>query len=167
MPPRAALRVPALAVLVALVVLGAAQAAELTGTDRADRLLGTSAAETIRGRGGNDRIEGVSPCHRRLRRLESDGVIRGYRAIVDPAAIGLGFEVLVHVTMDREDAATVAEFEQELCLARPAPGRPFPNAGTGEREVAIRIRGARRGRHTIARYGWIATRDGDLPVHRH
>ena len=33
---------------------------------------------------------------------------RGYRAVVDPAAIGLGFEVLVQVTMDREDAATVA-----------------------------------------------------------
>lgn len=58
MQPRAALRVPALAVLVALVVLGAAQAAELTGTDRADRLVGTTGADTIRGRGGNDRIEG-------------------------------------------------------------------------------------------------------------
>ena len=58
MPPRAALRVPALAVLVALVALGAAQAAELTGTDRADRLVGTTSADTIRGRGGNDRIEG-------------------------------------------------------------------------------------------------------------
>ena len=34
-----------------------------------------------------------------------------YRAVVDPAAIGLGFEVLVHGTMDREDAATIATFE--------------------------------------------------------
>lgn len=58
MQPRAALRVPALAVLVALVALGAAQAAERTGTDRADRLVGTTGADTIRGRGGNDRIEG-------------------------------------------------------------------------------------------------------------
>lgn len=56
----------------------------------------------------------VAPCHRRLRELERTGAIRGYRAVVDPAAIGLGFEVLVQVTMDREDAATVAEFEGGL-----------------------------------------------------
>jgi DNA-binding Lrp family transcriptional regulator len=42
----------------------------------------------------------VAPCHRRLRELERTGAIRGYRAVVDPAAIGLGFEVLVQVTMD-------------------------------------------------------------------
>ncbi len=56
----------------------------------------------------------VAPCHRRLRDLERTGVIRGYRAILDPAAIGLGFEVLVQVTMDREDAATITEFEHRL-----------------------------------------------------
>jgi DNA-binding Lrp family transcriptional regulator len=56
----------------------------------------------------------VAPCHRRLRELERAGAIRGYRAVVDPAAIGLGFEVLVFVTMDREDAATVADFERGL-----------------------------------------------------
>jgi len=56
----------------------------------------------------------VAPCHRRLRELEHAGAIRGYRAVVNPAAIGLGFEVLVFVTMDREDAATIAEFESGL-----------------------------------------------------
>jgi DNA-binding Lrp family transcriptional regulator len=56
----------------------------------------------------------VAPCHRRLRELERVGAIRGYRAVVDPTAIGLGFEVLVQVTMDREDAATVADFERGL-----------------------------------------------------
>ena len=56
----------------------------------------------------------VAPCHRRLRELERGGVIRGYRAVIDPAAIGLGFEVLVQVTMDREDAATIARFESSL-----------------------------------------------------
>jgi DNA-binding Lrp family transcriptional regulator len=56
----------------------------------------------------------VAPCHRRLRELEHAGVIRGYRAVVNPAAIGLGFEVLVFVTMDREDAATIATFESDL-----------------------------------------------------
>ena len=36
----------------------------------------------------------VAPCHRRLRELERTGAIRGYRAVIDPEAIGLGFEVL-------------------------------------------------------------------------
>jgi DNA-binding Lrp family transcriptional regulator len=56
----------------------------------------------------------VAPCHRPLRELERTGAIRGYRAVVDPAAIGLGLEVLVQVTKDREDAATVAEFQRGL-----------------------------------------------------
>jgi DNA-binding Lrp family transcriptional regulator len=56
----------------------------------------------------------AAPCHRRLRALEQVGAIRGYRAVVDPAAIGLGFEVLVQVTMDREDATTIARFEDGL-----------------------------------------------------
>ena len=56
----------------------------------------------------------VAPCHRRLRELERTKAIRGYRAVIDPAAIGLGFEVLVQVTMDREDATTIARFESGL-----------------------------------------------------
>lgn len=62
-----------------------------------------------------DRIRlSAGPCHRRLRELERTGAIRGYRAVVDPAAVGLGFEVLVSVTMDREDSATITEFEAAL-----------------------------------------------------
>jgi DNA-binding Lrp family transcriptional regulator len=32
----------------------------------------------------------ISPCHRRLRALERSGAIRGYRAVVDAEAVGLG-----------------------------------------------------------------------------
>ena len=53
----------------------------------------------------------VSPCHRRLRELERTGVIRGYRALVDPATLGAGFETLVFVSMRQEDRGTIAEFE--------------------------------------------------------
>lgn len=49
----------------------------------------------------------VSPCHRRLHELERGGVITGYHADVDPAALGLGFEALVFVTMRQEDRATL------------------------------------------------------------
>jgi DNA-binding Lrp family transcriptional regulator len=55
-----------------------------------------------------------APCHRRLRELERNGVITGYHAVLDPATVGLGFEALVNVTMDREDADTVAAFEAAL-----------------------------------------------------
>jgi DNA-binding Lrp family transcriptional regulator len=53
----------------------------------------------------------LSPCHRRLRELEGSGAIRGYRAVVDPAALGLTFEALVFVTMLQEDRATLMDFE--------------------------------------------------------
>ena len=62
-----------------------------------------------------DRVQlTAAPCHRRLRELERTGVIAGYRAVVDPAAVGLGFEALVSVTLDRGDAGTVAAFEAAL-----------------------------------------------------
>ncbi|MET8830571.1 Lrp/AsnC family transcriptional regulator [Streptomyces sp. NPDC004610] len=56
----------------------------------------------------------VSPCHRRLRELERSGAISGYRAMVDPVAVGLGFEALVFVSMRQEDRETVAEFERAV-----------------------------------------------------
>ena len=56
----------------------------------------------------------VSPCHRRLRALERDGTIQGYRAVVDPAALGLTFEALVFVTMRQEDRDTLLGFEKAV-----------------------------------------------------
>lgn len=56
----------------------------------------------------------VSPCHRRLRELERRGAIRGYRAVVDGEALGLGFEALVFITMRQEDRETLMGFEDGL-----------------------------------------------------
>ncbi len=53
----------------------------------------------------------LSPCHRRLRDLERTGTIRGYRALVNPAAVGLTFQALVFVTMRQEDRDTLLGFE--------------------------------------------------------
>lgn len=53
----------------------------------------------------------VSPCHRRLRELERNGTIRGYRAVVDAASLGLTFQALVFVTMRQEDRETLLGFE--------------------------------------------------------
>jgi Lrp/AsnC family transcriptional regulator, leucine-responsive regulatory protein len=52
-----------------------------------------------------------SPCLRRVRALERSGVIRGYHADIDPAAVGRGFEVTVHVELSLKDRATVEAFE--------------------------------------------------------
>ena len=41
----------------------------------------------------------LSPAHRRLRELERSGVISGYRAQLNPEAVGLNFEALVFVVM--------------------------------------------------------------------
>jgi Lrp/AsnC family leucine-responsive transcriptional regulator len=52
-----------------------------------------------------------SPCLRRVRALEQSGVIRGYHADIDPAAVGRGFEVTVHVELAMKDRVTVEAFE--------------------------------------------------------
>jgi len=52
-----------------------------------------------------------SSCLRRVRALEQAGVIRGYHADVDPAAVGRGFEVTVHVELTLKDRDTVEAFE--------------------------------------------------------
>jgi len=62
-----------------------------------------------------DRVQlSISRCQRRLRELERSGVIRGYRALVDAAAVGLAFEVLIFVTMRLEDQNTLAAFDRAV-----------------------------------------------------
>jgi DNA-binding Lrp family transcriptional regulator len=74
--------------------------------EREGRLTVTELAERVR--------LSVSPCHRRLRELERSGAIRGYRAVIDPAAVGLNFEALVFATLHQGDHDTVAGFESAL-----------------------------------------------------
>ena len=56
----------------------------------------------------------VSRCQRRVRELERQGVLRGYRAEVDAEKVGLGFSAIVFVTMDHSDHATIADFERQV-----------------------------------------------------
>ncbi|MGE8263966.1 MAG: Lrp/AsnC family transcriptional regulator [Stenotrophomonas sp.] len=56
----------------------------------------------------------VSPCHRRVRALEQSGAIRGYRAELDPAALGLKFSALVFVTLRDGDRQAVDAFEHAV-----------------------------------------------------
>ncbi|MFK0158630.1 Lrp/AsnC family transcriptional regulator [Streptomyces sp. NPDC090493] len=53
-----------------------------------------------------------SPCLRRVRQLEEAGVIRGYRALIDPAAVGRGLRVFAGVRLMRHTRADVIAFER-------------------------------------------------------
>jgi DNA-binding Lrp family transcriptional regulator len=62
-----------------------------------------------------DRVRlSVSQCQRRLRELERTGVIRGYRAVVDGAALDLGFEVLVFIHLRRGDNPSLTAFDEAV-----------------------------------------------------
>ena len=52
-----------------------------------------------------------APCLRRVRRLETEGVILGYSARIDPKALGRSFEVLVNVDLTSKDRRTFEAFE--------------------------------------------------------
>ncbi|ALG86366.1 Lrp/AsnC family transcriptional regulator [Gordonia phthalatica] len=52
-----------------------------------------------------------APCLRRVQRMERDGVIRGYRAVIDPKNGGRGFEVIVAIDIAVNDGETIEDFE--------------------------------------------------------
>ena len=59
-----------------------------------------------------------APCLRRVRRLEAEGVITGYSAVVDPTALGRGFEVIIHADLVAKDLATVEAFEERVAAMK-------------------------------------------------
>ncbi|MGW6905369.1 Lrp/AsnC family transcriptional regulator [Streptomyces sp. NPDC054940] len=70
------------------------------------------------------------PCLRRVKRLEEAGVIAGYRAVIDPEAVGRGLEVLIDVEVSATDRKTFLDFEdtvasyEEVTEFRRMFGRP-------------------------------------------
>jgi len=55
-----------------------------------------------------------SPCWRRVKRLEDDGVIRGYRADVDVKKLGFGVTAFVWISLDKKGAEHVRAFEDAI-----------------------------------------------------
>jgi Lrp/AsnC family transcriptional regulator, leucine-responsive regulatory protein len=55
-----------------------------------------------------------SPCLRRLKRLEADGTIRGYRAILDRRKIGLGLTVFIELKLRVNSEGHAAELERKV-----------------------------------------------------
>lgn len=85
--------------------------------DKFDRILLKTLQEN--GRASNvelsDKASLSAPqCYRRVRRLETEGIIRGYTAQVAPATIGLGVVAFVSLTIDREQFKKVREVEKAI-----------------------------------------------------
>jgi len=56
----------------------------------------------------------ASACLRRVQRLEAEGVIAGYRAVVDAAKRGLGLHAFVRVQLKSHGAADLARFAADI-----------------------------------------------------
>lgn len=77
-----------------------------------------------------------SPCLRRLRHLEAEGVIQRYVALVDPEAVGLGVTAFVRVRLDQQDDRHLEVFEAAVA--------DFPEVMecylmTGEADYQLRV----------------------------
>ena len=59
---------------------------------------------------------GIAPstCHGRVRRLQELGVIRGFYADIDPAAIGLSLQAMISVSLQANARAKIRSFIQQI-----------------------------------------------------
>jgi DNA-binding Lrp family transcriptional regulator len=55
-----------------------------------------------------------SSCWERVKQLQEDGVVRGYRADLDPRALGIGLQAMVAVRLDRHSLSEVEHFRNHL-----------------------------------------------------
>lgn len=80
-----------------------------------------------------------SACLRRVQELERSGVIKGYRAVLDPAKTGIGFVAYVTVGLNVHTKAAQEAFER--AVSRAAEVRECHNI-TGTVEYLLRIEAA-------------------------
>jgi Lrp/AsnC family transcriptional regulator, leucine-responsive regulatory protein len=87
-----------------------------------------------------DRV-GLSPsaCLRRVQELERSGVIKGYRAVIDPARVGAGFVAYLAVGLSVHTKASQEAFER--AVARAPEVRECHNI-TGTVEYLLRVEAA-------------------------
>jgi len=84
---------------------------------------------------------GLSPsaCLRRVQELERSGVIKGYRAVLDPVRIGHGFIAYITVGLSIHTKAAQEAFERAMALAPEV--RECHNV-TGTVEYLLRVEAA-------------------------
>ena len=77
-----------------------------------------------------------TPCWRRLKRLEADGVILGRRLVLDAEALGLLITAFCFIRLARHDKATMEAFEQ---AARDHPNVMQCHTVSGEHDYVLRV----------------------------
>jgi DNA-binding Lrp family transcriptional regulator len=84
---------------------------------------------------------GVAPstCLERVRELQSRGVIRGFRAVVDPASVGRPMEAILSL-QQRAAQRHAIESLLEDCAARPETVRVMALTGTTDFIVHVAVR---------------------------
>ncbi|WP_394345605.1 Lrp/AsnC family transcriptional regulator [Aliigemmobacter aestuarii] len=84
---------------------------------------------------------GLSPsaCLRRVQDLERRGIIKGYRAVLDPAKLGVGF--VAYITVGLNQHTKVAQEAFERAVARAPEVRECHNI-TGTVEYLLRVEAA-------------------------
>lgn len=86
---------------------------------------------------------GVAPstCLERVRRLRARGVLRGFHADVEPAAVGVGLQAMVAVRLLQHDRARVEAF-QAHALALPEVVQVYHTSGPNDFLVQVAVRDA-------------------------
>jgi len=59
-----------------------------------------------------------TPCARRIRKLETGGIITGYAAQIDASKLGFAFNVFISVRLDRQVDDRLVVFETEVLRSR-------------------------------------------------
>ena len=54
----------------------------------------------------------TTPCIERVRKLEREGVLQGFTALVDPTALGAGLVVFVQISLQRTSKEVFEEFKE-------------------------------------------------------
>ena|SRR5688572_3730409 len=78
----------------------------------------------------------TTPCARRIRQLEANGVVTGYAAVIDPARLGLSVQAFIQVKLAQHGDETVAHFERELDKLEEVIGC---YATTGEHDFLLHV----------------------------
>jgi len=77
-----------------------------------------------------------SPCLRRVRRLEEDGYIKGYAALLDRETLGLDVTAFVQVSLEKHSERAADRFETAI-MAMAEVTECFPV--TGEDDYILRV----------------------------
>jgi len=77
-----------------------------------------------------------SPCSRRVKLLEDKGIIKGYAAMIDEAALGFRVSIFISVKLDKQKNETLKMFEDAI--------RGYPEVVecwfmTGRRDYLLRV----------------------------